>query len=35
VQTVLGTMRVENMARRRVTRVSVQLAPELLTPPES
>jgi putative hemolysin len=35
VQSVLGTMRVENMARRRVTRVSIQLAPEILSPPES
>ena len=30
VETELGTLRVENMARRRITRVSVQLAPELL-----
>jgi len=30
VTTPLGTMRVENMARRRITRVSVQLAPGLL-----
>ncbi|MFZ4508365.1 MAG: hemolysin family protein [Fimbriimonas sp.] len=29
-ETVLGTMRVENMARRRITRVSIQLLPELL-----
>jgi CBS domain containing-hemolysin-like protein len=35
-QTLLGTMRVENMARRRITRVSMQLLPELLKPtPES
>lgn len=30
VETVLGKMRVENMARRRVTRVSIQLKPELV-----
>jgi CBS domain containing-hemolysin-like protein len=33
-QTELGLMRVENMARRRITRVSLQLAPELLAPRE-
>lgn len=33
VKTELGTLRVENMARRRVTRVGLQLAPELLEPP--
>lgn len=32
VQTELGLMRVENMARRRITRVSIQLKPELLDP---
>jgi len=31
VDTELGMMRVENMARRRITRVSIQLHPELLT----
>jgi CBS domain containing-hemolysin-like protein len=31
VDTVLGVMRVENMARRRVTRVGIQLKPELLS----
>lgn len=31
VETVLGKMRVENMARRRVTRVSIQLKPELVS----
>jgi CBS domain containing-hemolysin-like protein len=31
-QTPLGLMRVENMARRRITRVSLQLAPELTQP---
>lgn len=30
VQTILGVMRVENMARRRITRVSLQLAQELM-----
>jgi CBS domain containing-hemolysin-like protein len=30
VATALGFMRVENMARSRITRVSIQLAPELL-----
>lgn len=30
VETSLGVMRVENMARRRITRVSVQLNPELI-----
>lgn len=30
VDTILGKMRVENMARRRVTRVSIQLKPELI-----
>ncbi len=29
VESSIGTMRVENMARRRVTRVSIQLKPEL------
>lgn len=29
VETPLGTMRVENMARRRITRVSLQLRPEI------
>ncbi len=29
VETILGKMRVENMARRRITRVSIQLKPEL------
>lgn len=29
VQTPLGTMRVDNMARRRITRVSIQLKPEI------
>lgn len=29
VQTILGILRVENMARRRITRVSLQLTPEL------
>lgn len=29
VESILGTMRVENMARRRITRVSIQLKPEL------
>jgi CBS domain containing-hemolysin-like protein len=33
VETTLGTMRVENMARRRITRVSMQLFPELLAHP--
>lgn len=32
VDTPLGTMRVENMARRRITRVSIQLLPELIEP---
>jgi putative hemolysin len=32
--TPLGLMRVENMARRRITRVSLQLAPELLVASE-
>jgi CBS domain containing-hemolysin-like protein len=35
VETVLGTMRVENMARRRITRVSIQLAPELFAYPDN
>lgn len=35
VETVLGTMRVENMARRRITRVSIQLAKELVEPTEN
>ncbi|CAN5538781.1 hemolysin family protein [soil metagenome] len=30
VTTELGTLRVENMARRRITRVSLQLTPELI-----
>ncbi|RYG34447.1 HlyC/CorC family transporter [bacterium] len=30
VEIDLGTLRVENMARRRITRVSIQLAPELI-----
>lgn len=30
VESDLGTLRVENMARRRITRVSLQLAPELM-----
>ncbi len=34
-QTPLGLMRVENMARRRITRVSLQLAPTLLPRPET
>lgn len=34
VETRLGLMRVENMARRRITRVSIQLAPEVLAPVE-
>jgi CBS domain containing-hemolysin-like protein len=34
VDTPLGTMRVENMARRRITRVSIQLLPELIDAPE-
>jgi CBS domain containing-hemolysin-like protein len=34
VETVLGLMRVENMARRRITRVSVQLKPNLIEPQE-
>lgn len=29
VETILGKMRVENMARRRITRVSIQLKPDL------
>lgn len=33
VQTAIGLMRVENMARRRITRVSIQLLPEMLHPP--
>jgi putative hemolysin len=32
VETRLGIMRVDNMARRRITRVSLQLRPELLAP---
>jgi len=35
VKTELGVMRVENMARRRITRVSVQLASEIRHIPES
>ncbi len=34
VETVLGLMRVENMARRRITRVTVQLDPELVASQE-
>ena len=34
VDTPIGLMRVENMARRRITRVGIQLRPELLTPAE-
>lgn len=34
VQTILGLMRVENMARRRITRISIHLSPELVKPPE-
>jgi putative hemolysin len=34
VETSLGIIRVENMARRRITRVSIQLLPELLQPLE-
>ena len=34
VDTPLGTMRVENMARRRITRVSIQLLPELIDAPD-
>lgn len=30
IESILGTMRVENMARRRITRVSIQLKPELV-----
>ncbi len=32
VITELGLMRVENMVRRRITRVSMQLSPHLLQP---
>jgi putative hemolysin len=32
VETSLGLMRVENMARRRITRVSIQLDPRLIEP---
>ncbi|HEY0866970.1 MAG TPA: hemolysin family protein [Fimbriimonas sp.] len=35
VETKLGLMRVENMARRRITRVSIQLLPELSEPPRT
>jgi len=35
VQSELGLIRVENMARRRITRVSIHLAPQWVTPPES
>ena len=35
VATHLGLMRVENMARRRISRVSIQLLPELWQTPES
>ena len=35
VETDLGVMRVENMARRRITRVSVRLKPGLLPNPEA
>lgn len=34
VDTELGKMRVENMARRRITRVSLNLRPELIAPEE-
>lgn len=34
VETELGLMRVENMARRRITRVGIQIRPELLNPAE-
>jgi CBS domain containing-hemolysin-like protein len=34
VETEIGIMRVENMARRRITRVSVQLDPKVLNPGE-
>jgi putative hemolysin len=34
VETPLGILRVENMARRRITRVSIQLAPGLSAPVE-
>jgi CBS domain containing-hemolysin-like protein len=30
IESILGTVRVENMARRRITRVSIQLRPELV-----
>jgi putative hemolysin len=33
-ETPLGLMRVENMARRRITRVSLQLPPSLAPPPD-
>jgi putative hemolysin len=32
IETPIGTIRVENMARRRITRVSIQLAPEIRGP---
>jgi putative hemolysin len=32
VETEIGLMRVENMARRRITRVGIQIRPELLNP---
>jgi putative hemolysin len=35
MESILGTMRVENMARRRVTRVSIQLKPDLAAAAES
>lgn len=34
VETELGTLRVENMARRRITRIGIQLNPQLTTPIE-
>jgi CBS domain containing-hemolysin-like protein len=34
VQTEIGLFRVENMARRRITRVGIQLAPEVTVPTE-
>ncbi len=34
VQTEIGLIRVENMARRRITRVGIQLAPEVTIPSE-
>jgi putative hemolysin len=32
IESEVGIMRVENMARRRITRVSVQLSPRIMTP---